>query len=414
MDDKDKPLKPLFARQAIYNNQFQVSAFELLFRQSDLNISLVNNHDEEIAGKATSNVLTEFFSNAPISEIVGNKKIFINFSKKHLITELPFILPKERVVIEVLESVETDDRIVSALHKLKDNGYTIALDDFEYNAKTKDLIQFADIIKIDVLNKSKDEIARDFQNLEHFKGDLLAEKIEEKAQYEYCNSLGFKLFQGYFLNKPEIIKGKDICPNKVNLLQLLAKFQNPDIEFFDVENLIITDPKLSYRILLIANSAAVNMGKKVDSISEALIRLGLKQIKAWVSLLMLSKLEEVPMDLLEIAIIRSKMCEILARKTALVDPDTGYTVGLVSSLEAILKISLQDILMNMNLSDDINKAINEYAGPLGTIIKLVLALEKADFSEINLSQLTDNDVSSIYCESLMYARRLTAELYRMV
>lgn len=192
---------PLFARQAIYDNQCKVTAFELLFRQSDINECVIDNYDAESAEKATSNVLSEFFSNVPVEEVVGDKKAFINFARKNLLSDLPYILPKERIVIEILETVDCDEELISALKKLKNHGYTIALDDFEYNDKNKELLEFADIVKIDILNKSNEEIKQCFQQVEHFKGDLLAEKVEDVNQFEYCNSLGFKLFQGFFFKQ---------------------------------------------------------------------------------------------------------------------------------------------------------------------------------------------------------------------
>ncbi len=294
----NKPIiTTLLARQGIYDKKGDIFAYELLYRSGEALSAPVDNLNPLSGEKATSSVIAQLFTNLDMNNIIGKKRAFINFTHKNLVEQLPGLLPKSRIVIEVLEHVAIDQQIIVNLSELSKQGYVIALDDFVYREELSPLVELADIIKLDVLNLNKEQIGEQLAPLKGFKGKLLAEKVENKAQFDCCLDLGFDYFQGFFLNKPDPFKGQAITENKVYLLKLLAELNNEFVSLERVEEIVLQIPKLSYRILRLCNSASFYTGKKFDSLIDAISQLGLLQIRNWINLLLLASLDDVAPDL---------------------------------------------------------------------------------------------------------------------
>ena len=397
---------PLFARQAIYDADCKVVAYELLFRSSDTNQSLLDEQCEESGDKATTDVITQYFANISLDKISSNRKIFINFTRNHLLNLVPELLPSDKLVVEILEHLTIDEPLIEAIHQLRQKNYVIALDDFIYKKEIDPLLPHADIIKVDVLGMSQDDIKKQFELINHFEGKLLAEKVEDEDQFNFCKSIGFDYFQGYFLSKPTLVKGRTINESKNNSLKLISELQKPDVEISDIEKIISHDPMLAYRIMLIANSAGLGSGMKMKSLRDAIVRLGINLIKNWISLLLLSKLDNTPADLVETTVIRAKMCESLGKVLKGVDASSCYTIGMLSTLQSIMKIPLTEITSKMGLSDEVVDALLHEKGKLGEILKFVKAYEKGDFSTLDFEIIDEEEYQKIYLDCLAYAETI--------
>lgn len=293
----EPPVRTLLARQGIYDKNSAIFAYELLYRNSEAQNSQVDNLNPLSGEAATSSVLLQLFANLDVNTIIGNKQAFINFTHNHLVQKIPMLLPKNRIVIEVLETVAIDQALLLNLMELKKQGYQIALDDFVFRNELAPLVDMADIIKIDVLHLDQQQIAEQLLPLKSFRGKLLAEKIEDKQQFNHCVNLGFDFFQGFFLNKPDSLTGQIITENKIQLLRLLTEINNEEVPIQRIEEIILQIPKLSYRILRLANSASLYMSKKIESLMDAISQLGLMQIRNWLNLLLLASLDDVAPDL---------------------------------------------------------------------------------------------------------------------
>ncbi|MFJ1268613.1 EAL and HDOD domain-containing protein [Legionella lytica] len=410
-DKLNLQLPTLLARQGIYTREGSVYAYELLYRNPGFaNADLGSG---ELGDKATSLVITQLFASMDIDTIIGDKLAYINFTHNHLVQKVPTLLPKERIVIEVLESVIVDKPLIDSLTSLRKQGYCIALDDFIPSEKNSILIALADIIKIDVLNLSKRQIAQQLRLLKHFKGKLLAEKIESHSQFKDCVDLGFDYFQGFFLNKPRPLKGHHITENKAHLLRVLAELNNEDIPLERVEEYILHIPKLSYRLLRLANSAAAYNGRKIDLLIDALKRLGLDQVRNWLRLFLLANQNDLMSDLVEQTLIRAKMCECLAKLSPdHVNPHQAFTMGIFSSLDAFLNEPMASILSKIQLSEALNEALLYQRGQLGELLKDTISYEKGDFSQLEDKSYGNNNLINAYFESIEYARsimRLTSQ-----
>lgn len=395
----------LLARQPIFDIDIKVSAYELLFRGDNSNQANVFDGDS-----ATSQVFLNAFNELDISEVVQNQPAYINFTRNLILNPPPF--DRHRFVIEVLEDIEADAELFENLQKLKDAGYTIALDDFVYSSKWDSALHIADIVKIDVLAFDEAEIKRHVELLKPFNVVLLAEKVETHEMFHYCKELGFTLFQGYFLSKPEQVKGRKVPANKLVVLNLLAQLQDPNAELGKIAGVIAKDPVLSVKLIKLVNSAAFSGRREITSLQHAVSMLGLRQVKSWATLLSLSNMADKPNALSVLAMTRAKMCQLLAECfTSTADSDAYFTTGLLSNLDAFFDVELQEIIGSMPLSQLVVDALLHGTGPIGTIIKTVVHFEKAEWDQLDTEALEKlkigtKEMELAYRESIRWASQL--------
>lgn len=397
----------LLARQPIFDIDIKVSGYELLFRGDNSNQANVFDGDS-----ATSQVFLNAFNELDISEVVQHHPAYINFTRNLILNPPPF--DKKRFVIEVLEDIEADPELFENLQKLKNAGYTIALDDFVYDPKWDPALHIADIVKIDVLAFDEAEIKRHVQLLQPFNVVLLAEKVETHEMFHFCKNLGFTLFQGYFLSKPEQVKGKKIPANKLVVLNLLTQLQNPNAELGNIAAIIAKDPVLSVKLIKLVNSAAFSSRREISSLQHAVSMLGLRQVKSWATLLSLSNMADKPNALSVLAMTRAKMCQLLAESfTNTVDSDAYFTTGLLSNLDAFFDVDLQEIIGSMPLSPLVVDALLKGNGPIGTILKTVINFEQAQWDQLDTAALEKlnigpKEMELSYRESIRWASQLGA------
>lgn len=397
----------LLARQPIFDIDIKVSAYELLFRGDNSNQANVFDGDS-----ATSQVFLNAFNELDISEVVQNHPAYINFTRNLILNPPPF--DRHRFVIEVLEDIEADAELFENLQKLKDTGYTIALDDFVYSSKWDPALRIVDIVKIDVLAFDEAEIKRHVELLKPFNVVLLAEKVETHEMFHYCKELGFTLFQGYFLSKPEQVKGRKVPANKLVVLNLLAQLQDPNAELGKIAGVIAKDPVLSVKLIKLVNSAAFSGRREITSLQHAVSMLGLRQVKSWATLLSLSNMADKPNALSVLAMTRAKMCQLLAECfTNTVDSDAYFTTGLLSNLDAFFDVELQEIIGSMPLSQLVVDALLQGNGPIGTIIQTVVHFEKAEWDQLDTEALAKLNIGTkelelAYRESIRWASQLGA------
>lgn len=392
---------PLLARQPIFDGNMKVVAYELLCRNSDLKFISTSDGDA-----ASSQVLLNAFTELSIDEVVGSHKAYVNFTRALLTSPPPF--GKQKLVIEVLEGQTIDAAMLYSLQQLREQGYTIALDDFELSSDTEGLVPYADIVKLDVLALSPEKLSEHVRHLKSFGLTLIAEKVETYEMFEKCKAMGFDLFQGYFLAKPRVISGRKISENKQSVLQLLSALHDPDIPLDQVERMIARDTLLSFKLLRLVNSAAFGLSRNVDSLRQAIMLLGLTKLRNWVNLLALSNLSGKPHELSITALTRARMCELIASKIYQRSrPDSYFTVGLLSTLDAFLDTPLEELLRNLSLSEALNQAMLSYTGPEGQVLEIVQLHEQGHWQDIDWEYLTKlginpEDLADIYIDALRW------------
>jgi EAL and modified HD-GYP domain-containing signal transduction protein len=315
----------------------------------------------------------------------------VNFTKNLINKEIPF--DKKRLVIEVLEDVPIDESLVKELKALSENGYTIALDDFVHSPKADDILPFADIVKIDVLSLSHEEVEDHVKLLSRYRAKLLAEKVETHEDFERCKQLGFHYFQGFFLCKPEIISNTKVPANKLAVLQLMHRLQNPEIETRELETIVGGDPVLSFKVLKLVNSASYARVAKIESIGQAINMLGQDRLRSLTTLLALSSLSDKPSGLREFSCIRARLCELIGNKLSPKDASGFFSVGLLSMLEAYFDKRMEDILPLLTLHEDIETALMEGTGVYGKVLEIVKSYQQGEFELLDWPFLKANQIS---------------------
>lgn len=392
-------------RQPIYDRKLGVYAYELLFRTADMNRAAITDGD-----KATSDVIINTFLEIGLDNIVSNRLAFINLTRSFFVNEHSISLPKDRVVLELLEDIEADDEVVAGVKRLSDQGYTIALDDFIYHESLKPLVQLANIIKIDIMALDRDQVRDHVQALRKHPLRLVAEKVETQEDFDYCMELGFDYFQGYFFAQPKVIRGQRLPNNRLAILKLLSRLQDPDISPQQLEDLIAQDVAFSYRILRYVNSAAFALPRTIESIQQAVIILGLKNIKSWTTLLAMSQVDNKPAELVITAMVRAKMTEELARAQKADRPDSFFTVGLFSALDALMDNTMEEILTQLPLADHISDALLHHKGIHGEVLSCVLAYERGQWDQIQPTRLNRSQIRDCYLTAVQWAAGIRQQL----
>ncbi len=372
------------ARQPIFDKNKKIFAYELLFRDGTANY--VPDIDGDVA---TTNLLANTFFTIGIDTLAGGRKAFINFTQNLLEKRVPLLLPKETTVIEILEDVKPDPVLIDACAQMAADGYTIALDDFVYLPALEPLIAMADIIKFDFRHTPKAAIDDYLKQLSRNSLRLLAEKVETHEEFEAAQKMGFELFQGYFFCKPEILQGREIQGSQLSLMMIMAQINSDTFCRDELERLIARDIGLSYKLFRYINSAFFARVSKVTSVKQALVYLGEKEIRRFVSLVAMSRLAEgKPDELIRAACIRGKFCELIgADAHEQTSPSEMFTLGMFSLIDAIIDQPMDKILAELPLSSQIKQALIDAKGRLAGYIELVRSYEAGQWDRVSrLSQ----------------------------
>lgn len=397
------------ARQPIFNKSMQIYAYELLF--CDGTDKYLPEMDGDIA---TNQVLHNSVINIGMDEICGGKKSFINFTANLLIKQVPLLLLKEKVVVEILENVEPEEELLQACREMSNKGFMLALDDFIYMPKLKPLVELADIIKFDFRISTIEEIKSYIEQLSEPKPRLLAEKIETIEEFNIALNMGFEYFQGYFFCKPEIIKGKKIATSQLAQLEIMAAINGDDLDFAKISNLVLHDVGISYKLLRYINSPFFAKPQKISSIKHALVYMGAPELRRFMSLMTISNLAAgKPDELICVSCIRGKFCELLGNISGKkVNTSELFTVGMFSLLDTILGQPMRDILEKISLSPNLITALVEKKGLLAAFLIMVVAYEQGRWPIVKTLaeklKVDEDKVPALYLEACQWSNSVIA------
>ena len=394
-------------RQPIYDRELSVYAYELLFRAAPDNAARFSDGDQ-----ATSKVIVNAFMEIGLDNIVGQRLAFINLTRSFLVEQDNICLPRERVVLELLEHIEPDAEVIEGIKRLATQGYAIALDDFVYHDALQPLVQLADIVKVDVMAQQHDEIRSQVQKLRRHPLKLLAEFVESRVVFDFCLVLGFDFFQGFFFAQPQVLRGQRLPNNRLAILHLLSRLQDPNITPSELEELIVQDVTFSYRILRYVNSAAFALARKIESVHQAVVILGQQTIKTWTTLLAMSQVDNKPSELVVTAMVRGKMAEALAKTLKAPHPEAFFTVGLFSALDALMDNTMEEILTQLPLAEHISSALLYHEGIHGKVLASVLAYERGAWEQAGCDRLSASQVRDCYLAALRWAGDVSQQLVK--
>jgi EAL and modified HD-GYP domain-containing signal transduction protein len=394
----------LLARQPILDLKHRAVGYEVLFRSSGGARLGTATPDH-----ATAEVGVQALLDIGLDRLVGSRRAWINIPRGALVSGLWEFFPPDRVVLEMLETIEADEQVITALRRARTKGYSIALDDFVLNERTQPLIPFANYVKVDVMAHDEAQLERLIHDLRRPKLALLAEKVETYAVSERMRALGCELFQGYFFAKPKLIHGKRIPSNRLALLRVVASLQDEHASLERVEELVHSDVGLSYRLLRYVNSVSVGMLAPIESLRHAIMALGLERVRACVMVLLLTSLDQRPDELITVSLVRARYCQLLCEFQGL-DAQRGFLVGLMSAIDAFLDRDIASLIKEMALADDVARAIVSHEGELGLVLEAALACESADWEKLEGSRFLAGQAQAAYLEALAWSDGIQAGL----
>jgi EAL and modified HD-GYP domain-containing signal transduction protein len=365
------------ARQPIFTSKKKIFGYELLFR-----LGLENSFPDIDGDIATSNLISNLFFPFEFNEILGCKPGLINFTQKLILQNLPLLLPKEKFIIEVLEDVEPEEDVISALELIKDKGYMIALDDFVYHNKFDPMIKLSRIIKFDLRATPLSSLLNIIQEIKSkYKVTLLAEKVETYEEFKKAKKLGFTLFQGYFFSRPEILSTKGVSTNQIIKLKLINEIGQKDLNYEKIEAFIKNDAPVAFKLMKYTNSAYFNRRIPIDTIKDAIAYIGGDELRKFIKVAVMSDLgAKKPNELIRISIIRARMCERCVKifKTKF-SGDELFTLGLFSLMDALLDCKMEDILGHIALSDKMKIALLGNDKKFNRILDIIIGFERGNW-----------------------------------
>lgn len=388
------------ARQPIYDRQLELVGYELLYRDNEQCRARFDN-----GAQASSRLITNTFMGFGLENIVGSNPAFINLTHDFFVNDQPIPMSREQVVLEVREELLPAEQVLTGLQQLAAKGYTIALDDFVYKPELEPLLQLAHIVKIDLGELGREGLAEQAEICRRHEVKLLAEKVETPSDMEFCRELGFDYFQGFFFCKPQLVKTKNQPANRSVILQILQKLQDAGADVPELEKVIIQDVALTYKLLRYLNCATYALRREINSVREALMLIGTEQVKKWAILLLMSSYDnDKPQELIATAMVRARMCELLAEKhSPSLDTEQAFTVGLFSTLDAVMDTPMENLLDTISLNSQIKFALLDCEGPQGHLLRQVLRYEKGQWSALDIDGISSTDFALAYLGAVQWA-----------
>jgi c-di-GMP-related signal transduction protein len=367
-------------RQPIFDARGHVVAYELLFRGS---------MDAVAAGRqdtfATSTVMINAFTEFGINEVAGDRLCFINLTREFLTGQLTLPFGPDQVVLEVLETVDIDDEVIRGITDLAARGYRIALDDFVWGSGHEKLFSLASYVKLDLLDGDLSRLDEIVAACRHFPNiKIVAERLETEEQLALADKYSLELRQGYMLSRPQVLTVASLSPSRLRRLELVGGLSAEDPDLRKIVEIIASDPALSLRVLRASNSAAAGHANTVSSVRQAIVMVGLMQIRQWAVLMVLDDVPGANDDHMLGVLTRARLCENVAPWFG-APADEAFMAGIISGVASILAMPAQAMTEQFPLAPQIVAALVDGAGRLGDVLQAVDAYEGGEFGTFDLA-----------------------------
>jgi len=396
------------ARQPILTADEKVFGYELLFR--DGVEDFFRHTDADAASRSTLNTAMLL----GLDVLTDGRRAFVNCTRDILLKDYITLLPSEQAVVEILETVPADDLVIAACRRLKESGYTIALDDFGIDDPREALTDIADIIKVDLRATSAADSAAMVKRYGPWRCRMLAEKVETREEFLAAKKAGFLYFQGYFFRRPEILTAHEIPANQLNYLRMLTAVSQAELDVREIENLVKGEASLCYRLLRYLNSAAFGFANEIYSVRHALAILGDCEVRRWIRLVAtLGAGQGKTTDLVFSALIRARFCELVSPKIPHAESDL-FLMGMLSMMDVILEIPMCQVLDNVPIDQESKAVLLGGGSRLRPFYQLMLAQESGEWktaSELAAQlHLVESDVAQCYWQAMQWARQVSSRI----
>lgn len=375
--------KFLLGRQPILDRNEQIVAYELLFRSPDSTGSA----KLKSASHATASVIVHTLSGFGIKEVLGDRRGFVNVDVELLMSDTIELLPTEHIGLDLVGGIASSPILLDRCRQLKDAGFPLALDLVEYRPEHEELYGLMDIVKVDLMETDMTRLPEHVMRLRRHPAKLLAEKVDTVETFGTCHRLGFDFFQGYYFARPAVVEKRKMNDSVAAILKLL-KLLLADALIAELDQVFRSSPTLTHRLLLLVNSVSVGMREKIGNVRHALTILGRQQLKRWVQLSLYSSenVESKDNPLFELAASRAAFMEQLAEQHPALKgrygaADQAYMVGILSLLDSIYGVSMEEIVRELNLNEEVRAALVDREGIYGTFLDLTVRMERLELAE---------------------------------
>ncbi|MGE0360719.1 MAG: EAL and HDOD domain-containing protein [Vicinamibacterales bacterium] len=392
------------ARQPILDARNQVYGYELLFRASREATSF------EEPGNASARLISDAVSGPGFDALSDGRRVFVNLSSDVLLSDVTGLFDPERVVFEVPADLPVTPEIAAMCARLHAHGHALALDGFAAGLPAEALLPHARFVKVDALDTPLEDIAALTAGLLARGLTVIAERLETEEAFQAARAAGCSLFQGYYFCRPQTVSVKAMAASQITQMQLLAALMRPNVPLADIEELLKRDTTLSYRVLRTVNSAGFGLRREIGSIREALLMLGLDQVRKWASLWTLAALNKGPSELLTMTIVRARTCETVGQ--ALGRAEQGYfLLGMCSLLDALLGQPMDKVVAELPVNAEIRGALLGEPNHARQVLDAVARYERAEWLESSTAAaavgLDEDTLPQAYLDALAWARKVT-------
>ncbi|SDK71964.1 EAL and modified HD-GYP domain-containing signal transduction protein [Methylophilus rhizosphaerae] len=401
------PQHSIIGRQPVVNGKQEIIGYEFFFKNDRHGDHAPFAEDIQTCARILSTTIDEMHE----SWLLGQQLAFINVDHIMLNSDFLALMPAEKTVLELVRQMEVTPEILARCQALKANKFRLALDNPQRYPQLEALLPLADYIKLDMREVDMATAQAWLKKYQTPACTLIAERVEQNAQFTSLQEIGYQQFQGYFYARPENLNAKVINPSFEGVLHLL-NLVSQEADNKTIENGFKRDTTLSYKLLRYINSVGFGLSCEVQSIGHALTILGRNQLYRWLTLLMVTAgNNSTSPALMKTSITRGRLTELLGEpffdKN---NRDNLFVVGVFSLLDVMLKLPMEDVLEKLQLPESIMEALTKREGIFGPFLKLTEACEDANSDQIlqlaDLLHLNPDKVNQCHMEALAWTEAL--------
>lgn len=369
----------MVSRQPIVDRSLDVAAYELLFHPTRL-----TDHFAELdETSAATRLITDAVLTLGIDRITDGHTPIIAVSEALLLSQKMEALPPT-VAVALPADIVASRAVLTACAQVKHRGNQLALLGYTGDSRQRALVPLADFAVVDVGASPAHERRRLVALLDGEGVDVVASGVETRRDHEAALTAGCRYFQGFFFSRPSLVSGREIAGSQLSSLELLRAAHQPQLDFAQLERLILGDPALAWKFLTYLNSASFGWRRHIESVRHGLIMLGQRATRTWVSLVTVSAMAgPASSELSRLAIMRGRFCELLGTAaTVHATPLDLFMTGMFSLVDGLLDRPLPVAVAEVPLSADAKAAILGELNPPGLVLQAVIAYERGHWEHL--------------------------------
>jgi c-di-GMP-related signal transduction protein len=342
--------------------------------------------------------------------LIGTKRAVLDVSLGMLELDILRTLPVGSV-LQVTERDGLDKDVILKSTVLKKQNYYVAMSHSGRGICILPLHHVADFVWVDALSFDPEQLSLAITLFQKLPIKLSAYNVQDSAAFERFEKLGFELFEGPFFIQPT--EGTEAISSSQTILIQLSNDLRVNRDVSHIEKLFKNSPKLTFGLLKLINSAFFGVPQKITSIRHAITLLGYENLQKWVVLLLFTvdRRDEKANPLIEKAIVRGRVMETLAKQAGEKSvSDSAFITGMLSLINVLFKVSAIELTEKMNLAQEIQDALLNRQGLLGTFLRIVERMDHQEYEaageELGALGLTTADLLSAETDGVVESQSI--------